>query len=94
MPLTEYFADPSTPAPESPVGRLMQQLVSKRPEMYERDFDAARVEANRLILVATARKNFSVPSVVMVQQEAENAAKAKGYWASLRPSAPVEESGA
>lgn len=94
MTLTEYFGDPSTPAPESPVGRIMQQLVIKRPEMYAADFDAARVEANRLIELAAAKRNFSVPSVLTVQQEAENAAKAKAYWASLRPSAPQEEPGA
>ena len=69
MTLTEYFADPSTPAPESPVGRIMQQLVRKRPEMYAADFDAARVEANRRIQLAAAKKNFSVPcALTLIEQ--------------------------
>lgn len=80
--LVEYFAMPDTPAPDSPVARVMQQLVMKRAETYGADFETARAEANRLIQEAARRKCFSLPTVLTLEQEDEAKAASKAYWES------------
>ncbi len=66
MTLEEYFALPDTPASGSPVGTLMVRIVEKNPGM---GFEAAREQANGLLLRAAGKKVYRMPVVLSVEEE-------------------------
>ncbi len=79
--LTEYFERPDTPMANSPVGKVMIQLVEKRPGIT---FDECYEEAKRLLAVAAGRKRYLAPHVLTVEQEAEAKRKHQEWLKTLQ----------
>jgi hypothetical protein len=65
--LAAYFERPDAPSAGSPTGKLIAQLVGKRPGI---SLAAAREEATRLLAKAAGRKAYRPPAVLTVEQEA------------------------
>lgn len=69
MTLPEYFKQPDTPHPRSPLGQLMARVIEKNPGM---SFEEAREEARDLLKKAAGRRAYSIPRVLSAEeQEAE-----------------------
>ncbi|MBI1749290.1 MAG: hypothetical protein HY234_07480 [Acidobacteria bacterium] len=76
----EYFARPDTPMENSPVGKVVVQLLEKRPGI---GFEDARQEAKRLLAVSAGHKEYHLPRVQTPEQEAA----AASYFSKLRQAA-------
>lgn len=66
--LENYFQQQDTPAKDSPVGKTIVQLHVKRPDLT---LAQAREEAHRLLDTAAGRKNYALPRVLTLAEEAE-----------------------
>ena len=82
--LQNYFAQPDSPSAGSPVGVLMLKILEKYPDL---SFDAARVEAWRLLDKAAGRFHFSMPRVLSPEQR--EAAKARFRGLDRSPNIPA-----
>lgn len=78
-PLKEYFARTDTPAPGSPVGRLMLRILDVCPAL---EFDQARERARALLEKSARRYRYKLPVVLSLEQEA----KRKAHLAEFRQS--------
>jgi len=62
----KYFALPHTPAPNSPVGKLMREALRKFPDFT---FEMARTKAHELLDRAAGKKIYRMPRVLSVEEE-------------------------
>ena len=72
--IQDYFAQPDTPETNSPVGKVMVNVLAKNPGL---DLEAARAEASRLLDRATDRKKYSMPRVLSAEQQLAEKARRK-----------------
>src|SRR5262249_19769846 len=66
--LVEYFAQPDTPAPGSPLGVLITKLVDRFPGLT---FEQARIKAHGMLDRSASRRIYRVPAVLSQEQEQE-----------------------
>lgn len=81
MGVEEYFEQPDTPRPNSPVGLLIARLRAKNPGMH---CEQARQEAHGLLAKAAGRRVYRVPAVLSPEEQAAERARLLAAFSQSR----------